>query len=76
MVKKDPQKLKSAHSFEVMLWSERHYGNKSKPNKAKINIWNGFVVNNKTGKDKKFHSVAKLLEAIEDFYFSEEERKR
>ena len=75
MVKKDSKKLKSAHSFEVVLWSERYYGGKKKPNKAKMNIWNGYVVNSKTGKNTKFHSVTELLKAIEKFYFQEEKKK-
>ena len=75
MVKKDPEKLKSAHSFEVILWSEKHYGKKKRPNKARINIWNGYVKNNKTGKDEKFHRIADLLNAIEKFYFQEEKKK-
>jgi hypothetical protein len=75
MTKKDPAKLKSAHSFEIELWSKKHYGGEKRPNKAKINIWNGFVRDNKTGKDKKFHSIAKLLQALEDFYFEDEKRR-
>lgn len=65
-------KAKSMQIFEMGLWSVNYY--KGKRNYNQDNIYNGIVMNKKTGKKKHFHSPAELLEIIEDFYSKGEKR--
>jgi len=67
-------KMKSAHSFNVLIWSRKYYGDNTK-NKREIPLWSGQVVNNKTKINKKFHRASQLLKILEDFYFEEEKKK-
>jgi len=63
-------KAKSTNTYELRLWSRKHYGRKT--NKSN-NIFNGCIVEQKTGKSIWFRSVAKMLTAIEDLYQDAEE---
>jgi len=75
MKTKKLSKMKSAHSFTVLIWSKKHYGKKNKP-KSEAQIYNGQVYDNKI-KERigSFHSPAQLLRILEDSYFKAEKKK-
>ena len=70
---------KSVQVFELRLWSKKHFINKGSINKPKgyheNNIYDGFIINVKSGKRIWFKSAGKLLNAIETLYKEAEKMK-
>jgi hypothetical protein len=64
-------KAKSVNTYELILWSRKHYGQKTTKSD---NVYNGAITELKTGKTVWFRSVAKLLTAIEDLYQDAEDK--
>ena len=60
-------KAKSVQVFELRLWSKKHYGTEEK-NRAKINIYDGFIVDAKSKKKIFIHSAGELMLALENLY--------
>jgi hypothetical protein len=63
---KTKKETKSFQAFEVRLWSKKHFGLKG--NKARVNIYDGVIINLQTKKRKFFHSIGDLLLTIERGY--------
>jgi hypothetical protein len=64
-------KAKSVNTYELRLWSRKHYGHNTLKSDS---IYNGCITELKTGKSVWFRSVAKMLTAIEDLYLDAEEK--
>jgi len=57
----------------VRFWSANHYDHE---HNREHNLYDGTITNDKTKEVVHFHSVAKLLKAIEKFYKEEELKRR
>jgi len=66
---------KSAHVFEVRLWSKKHYyGINYRTIRNKINFFDGLVSDAKTKKVIHIHSSGDLLKALEEMYKEDESK--
>ena len=71
-------KAKSAHVFQVRLWSKKYYGGSDyrAGRKDNMNVYDGFIIDTKTKKRVYIDSAGDLLKAIEAMYKEDEKLKK